>query len=174
MFHALTPKRQPEGLCPNRNPNQTTTQGQEGGSTMKRILIFTYHSATSLTVIILHVLYSRSRQLHQAQTPLTSYPGWARSQATNSAVVVARSILTKTLCSIIYSRIPPQFSLINKLKLHYPLGRSLYVQSQSHSNTTFLISSPHKLPKSDIFTKTSIFIIITCQIYQKIDDVCVF
>ena len=38
MFHALTPKRQPEGLCPNRNPNQTTTQGQEGGSTMKRIL----------------------------------------------------------------------------------------------------------------------------------------
>ena len=51
VFDALTPSNDnttTEGLCPNRNLCPTTTQGQKGRSTMKRILDPYLPSATSL------------------------------------------------------------------------------------------------------------------------------
>ena len=68
---------------------------------MKRILDlyipFCYFAAYQHTQHTLVV----QRQLSQALTLLTSYPGWARSQATNFAVVVNEICTTyKTLYSI--------------------------------------------------------------------------
>ena len=68
---------------------------------MKRILDlyipFCYFAAYQHTQHTLVV----QRQLSQALTLLTSYPGWARSQATNFAVVVNEIYTTyKTLYSI--------------------------------------------------------------------------
>ena len=83
-----------EGLCPNRNLYPTTTQGQKGRSTMKRILDPYLPSATSLRDT--YVQYIRNAQLRRAQTPLTNYRGWARSQATNLVVLLLQRSHTCT------------------------------------------------------------------------------
>ena len=127
-----------------------------------------HHSTTSLLplhlrltlhyvyYLILPFCYSNYRQLNilqssqhrrRALTLLTSYPGWARSQATNLAVVVTEIYTYKTLYSVLH----PCILRIScgSIKINYtpPLAGHYTPLIQLPHHESILLT---KLPKSDI------------------------